>query len=188
MGDAAGGGFGNRLTYSTNDAIPYEVWSHVAVVIAEDESGIIYLDGVPSILSQSGGNPPGDIRYFEAPFRIGQKWNNFFVGALDDIKLFSRVLSPGEVANLANDQISSVQTPVQRVVCSPTLASDHIRVEMGSSLISWAYAIAADGKVISASLIDGNTIDVSRLTAGMYRLSDVTIEGREIQGEFIVHR
>lgn len=80
-------------------------WTHVAVVFdgtqVEEERVSVYIDGLLDIVgAESSAMIPGD---FTADLHVGHLPNggNYFVGAIDEVAVWSRVLSEGEIATLA---------------------------------------------------------------------------------------
>jgi hypothetical protein len=71
-------------------------WHHCAVVTDSQFNIWIYVDGdVPYVFRDTEPNAP--IALGEATLTFG---NSLYVGALDDLRIYSRALSPGEVAEL----------------------------------------------------------------------------------------
>ncbi|MBK1835253.1 LamG-like jellyroll fold domain-containing protein [Roseibacillus ishigakijimensis] len=80
-------------------------WNFVALTIAPDEA-TLYLDDGSGLLSASHSASHA-VEPFDAPLYLGRDPNQnsrYFPGALDDIRLYGRTLSPFEVAALNTDR------------------------------------------------------------------------------------
>ena len=122
------GGNENRLVfhYNMNDfagmsfILPFDdEWHHIAVVFDSTVVGLeaieMYLDGaaeevIPFALPPPAGVPitPNDL---ELKIGCGNNAWNYFKGLLDDVVMFSRVLSEDEVEALASGPHSAAVTP-----------------------------------------------------------------------------
>lgn len=94
------GSTGGDTTLASSVNINDGAWHHVAATRYNTTGAIaVYVDGV---LRGSGTGPTGS-RTLPPGLRIGslQTGNNFLNGTLDDVQLYDRVLSAGEVGELA---------------------------------------------------------------------------------------
>ncbi|TAL02925.1 MAG: hypothetical protein EPO07_06800 [Verrucomicrobia bacterium] len=93
------GSTGGDTTLASSVNINDNTWHHVAAT-RNNASGAmaVYVDGV---LRGSGTGPTGS-RTFPPSLRIGslQTGNNFLNGTLDDVRLYDRILTAGEIAAL----------------------------------------------------------------------------------------
>jgi streptogramin lyase len=103
-GLVANGGSFSEYTTSAN-VIKTGVWQHV--VVTYDANAFtpftFYVDGAP--VSANGGNSAGAPGVSSAHARIGN-WattnSNRFIGRIDEVEIFDRVLNPQEAADLYN--------------------------------------------------------------------------------------
>jgi len=91
-------------------------WHHVAAVLDSDGTPDViemslYVDGVREVVSASGDEPIDTAA--DGVVIVGRSpWGNRpFVGQIDDVRIYSRVLSQGELANLAG--LSAGETLLQ---------------------------------------------------------------------------
>jgi hypothetical protein len=93
------GSAGGDTTLASSVNINDGTWHHVAATRNNTSGAMaVYVDGV---LRGSGTGPTGS-RTFPPGLRIGslQTGNNFLNGTLDDVRLYDRILTPGEIAAL----------------------------------------------------------------------------------------
>ena len=74
-------------------------WHHVAGVLNLDGVSILYVDGQVAATGTLGAVYPGEAADLELAGYNGQL-AHYFVGALDEVQVFSRALTTGEVASL----------------------------------------------------------------------------------------
>ena len=116
-------------------------WHHVAAT-RDNTNGAtaVYVDG---ILRGSGTGPTGS-RTFPPGLRIGslQTGNNFLNGTLDDVRLYDRVLSAGEIAGLV----------------APPAAPTNLVVTAGdaSVALSWSAPSNATSYFVKRSGVSGS--------------------------------
>ena len=121
------------LTYNANDfagmsfILPFDgEWHHIAVVLDTTVNGLdaiqMYLDGnseevTPFFLPPPSGVPitPNDL---DLKIGCGNNPWNFFKGTLDDVVMFSRLLSEDEVKALASSPHIAVATPDGKLAVS----------------------------------------------------------------------
>lgn len=96
---------------NTGYSPPLNQWSHVAVTY---QSGAIatYVNG-SQVHSYPGSGDIGDVAAWMNTFRIGgREWaQQFFTGSIDDVQIWNRALSAGEISALAN--LLSLRSAVQ---------------------------------------------------------------------------
>lgn len=93
------GSTGGDSTFASSVNINDNTWHHVAATRNNTSGAVaVYVDGV---LRGSGTGATGS-RTFPSSLRIGslQTGNNFLNGTLDDVRLYNRILSVGEIAVL----------------------------------------------------------------------------------------
>jgi len=107
--DRVGGVTGNphgSYVYSVPVAIPEETWVHLAVATSADNTSALYVNGTSvdvGVRLFDGGNvgdtPDTLIGARFTPNKTPQ-YNQFFLGAIDDLYIYDRALSPTEVSTL----------------------------------------------------------------------------------------
>ena len=90
-----------RCVVQATSAVAANQWTHVAVTVAAfngvDRATTFYIDGAPAGSFNVGCACVDNM----APLRIGNgTFNLFFDGAIDEVELFDRVLTAGEVLDL----------------------------------------------------------------------------------------
>ncbi|HUU15712.1 MAG TPA: LamG domain-containing protein [Sedimentisphaerales bacterium] len=84
---------------SANLTLEAGVWQHVAATFqpGQDEGLVFYLNGVETERMTSSAINTGT-----GPFRIGNnQWNEFLTGLIDEVAIYGRILSAGEIRYLA---------------------------------------------------------------------------------------
>lgn len=91
---------GIGLSAISSTAIPIGVWSHVAVVVTRLVSGntthTFYIDAQPA--GSGGPTVFGSFSSPTVPLWIGRDFGAFFRGKIDEVELFNRDLTQGEIA------------------------------------------------------------------------------------------
>ena len=105
-------GFGNLLvrigttTLTINGVIPVNTWSHIGFTYDNTLNGFkVYLNGS---LVATGGTAGMNTSGASFNFRIGRSFNNgapdnWYVGNIDDVNIWQRPLTAGEVATLSTN-------------------------------------------------------------------------------------
>ncbi len=93
-------------TANTHNAITLDQWHHVAVTydVSTDATPHIFVDG-QEVGSYASSNPTGNsINFNGLNLRIGADGNinRFFDGIIDDVRLYSRVLTAAEIKGIAS--------------------------------------------------------------------------------------
>jgi Concanavalin A-like lectin/glucanases superfamily len=103
-----GGSTANENSMGTKTRLPTGIWKHLAVTGSGGDHRL-YIDGFPAASITAGPRvPPKEMEpmgtrswlgrsHFEAPLGSDPRLN----GTLDDFRIYNRVLSPGEIADLA---------------------------------------------------------------------------------------
>ncbi len=77
-------------------------WHHYAFTVSAAEGATVYIDGILRLSEPSRGgdayDPTSDL-YFGG--RVNLDTQRFFGGALDDVRIYRRALTPEETAGLA---------------------------------------------------------------------------------------
>jgi hypothetical protein len=109
------GSTGGDTTIASSVNINDGAWHHVAATRNNATGAMtVYVDGAP----RGSGTGPTGSRTLPASLRIGslQTGSNFLNGALDDVRLYDRVLSATEVAELARSPYGGTPWPVPGVI------------------------------------------------------------------------
>ena len=104
--DGGGGGYANVKGGSVKDGL----WHHVAVVRGSGSTIELFLDGVSQGTAsgaESGGAITTNLRAIGSERRwvsdsYGTSDQRYLVGTIDDVQIYSRALTPTEIAQLAN--------------------------------------------------------------------------------------
>ena len=85
----------------SNEVIDLTKWNHI-VLVKKGSTVRVYLNGVSHHESQHTQSFAGS----SSPFVIGYHgaWNRYFTGKIDDVRIYSRALSPEEVAVLHTEE------------------------------------------------------------------------------------
>jgi fibronectin type 3 domain-containing protein len=117
-------------------------WHHVAATRNNTSGAMaVYVDGV----SRGSGTGPTGSRTFPPSLRIGslQTANNFLSGTLDDVRLYDRILTVGEIAAL-------IGTPPAAPTGLAATAGD------GSVALSWSASVTATNYFVKRSTTSGS--------------------------------
>jgi hypothetical protein len=126
------------------------------------------------VLQSSGTSPYTAAASLNLPLYIGKGIAaGNFLGAIDDIGIWDRALTPNEVTILYNSiptAVSDMESE-QAVSVAPNPASDHIAVHVNEQLIGAQYRLSdASGRVVLTGRISNSTtwLDVNRVPSGIY--------------------
>ena len=96
---------GNAVKVVGKEQVPANEWVHVAVTWdgSGQAAGIkVYYNGQPQQTNVESNNLSDSIQT-DVPFKIGQRsTGEAYTGGLQDLRIYTRVLNPGEVSSLAN--------------------------------------------------------------------------------------
>jgi hypothetical protein len=116
-------------------AVPVNAWTHLAATF-DGSAKVLYVNGVP-VASQGGLGP---LAYDPAPVpvTIGAAWQNnapadLFTGLLDEISLYNRALTPGEVSSIA------AAGPAGKITVGPYITTDP---QLPAAIVSQPYTQA----------------------------------------------
>jgi fibronectin type 3 domain-containing protein len=135
------GSSGGDSTFASSVNINDGNWHHVAATRNNTSGAVaVYVD---AILRGTGTGATGS-RTFMPSLRIGslQTGNNFFSGTLDDVRLYDRILSVGEIAALV----------------APPAAPTNLIATIGdaSVALSWSASSSATSYYLKRSLTSGS--------------------------------
>ena len=113
----------NAIRLATTKRIPGGQWQHLMVTYdgSGKAAGVrVFLDGEPQEIETSLDNLTGTIRN-EQPLRFGRRQASASLkGQIDDVRIYDRQLTAGEVARLASSQL--IRGVVSRPVAERTAA------------------------------------------------------------------
>jgi hypothetical protein len=127
------GSSGGDTTIASSININDGTWHHVAATRNNTSGAMaVYVDGV---LRGSGTGPTGS-RTWPANLRIGslQTGNNFLNGTLDDVRLYDRILSAGEIAAL-------VAPPAAPTNLAATIGDASVALSWSASATATSYRL-----------------------------------------------
>lgn len=146
-------------------------WTHIAGTY--DGANVkIYVNGTLAATQAKTGL----LGYTDSTLRIGLgipgSSLQYFKGWIDDVRIYGRALTPAEVSLLYSNTTDLVQNPSSShkqfvPVFYPNPSTDIVNTNMEG--IESVEAITIDGKSTKLSFI-GSTIDISKLSAGVYIL------------------
>ena len=104
-------------------AIPLNVWTHLAVTF-DGATKVMYVNGI-QVASQGGLGP---LAYAPVPVGIGATWQNnipsdLFTGFIDEVSLYNRPLTPGEITGIAAAGAAGKNTACPYITTDPQLAA-----------------------------------------------------------------
>jgi uncharacterized repeat protein (TIGR03806 family) len=146
------GGVPDDTTIASSVNVNDGLWHHVAATRYNNSGAMaVYVDGM---LRGSGTGPTGS-RTFPPNLRIGslQTANNFLNGTLDDVRLYDRILTAGEIAAL---------------VAPPAVPTDLIAAMGDASVaLSWSASSNATSYLVKRSTVSGSGFTVIATNASV---------------------
>jgi hypothetical protein len=127
-----------------------------------------------------------------APFRVGTRdFNSYFKGAIDDIRIYKRILDTSEIMGLFNEtpQGTSGLEPndhINDLIAYPNPAEDIINISIGAWIYNGDYLIKiinSNGQVVCTKEVvdDKMSININELNGtGMYKIILTNREGKLI--------
>ena len=100
-----GGAVEREVVLTTGTVLPVNVWKHVAVTLAANGDGSIYIDGFPAAKKAGPAVSPAEIEPLAAASWLGKSRfdpDPGFNGAIDEFAIYDRILSASEIASLAS--------------------------------------------------------------------------------------
>jgi glucose/arabinose dehydrogenase len=133
-------------------ALPLSTWTHLAVTYDGSNARLYVNGGQAGVLAASG-----DLRSTGNPLTIGGNnvWGEWFAGQIDDLRIYNRALSAGEIATDMTTPVGGAPPP------DTTLPTVSVTSPAGASLVAGTVTIAAgasdnSGTVASVQfLVDG---------------------------------
>jgi hypothetical protein len=127
-------------------------WVHIACS-HDGETLKCYLDGV-----ETDSTPMGQITSSEAPILIGSDgWGCDWIGAIDEVAIYNRDLSVGEIRFLAGFR----RTTPENLVLNPSFEEDEAVLD-DPAWEQWATWNPAEGAGSNAAIVDTDAADGAR--------------------------
>ena len=112
-----------------NTVVSDNQWHHVALTVQENSTMsypqvILYVDGEDDTISGTNSNAFNIVENFD--LAIGRRYNNnnrWFIGLMDEVRVYDRALSAEEVSNLAIPPMANKPVPADGAVHSDTWVS-----------------------------------------------------------------
>jgi hypothetical protein len=111
IANVTGDGGGNYFT-TTDLTITANQWNHIVVVyngsgVTDNDKLKFYHNGILKNFSISGGAIPTSLTAGTAPLRLGffQGIGRYYGGMIDEVGVWSRILTPTEISNLYNSNV-----------------------------------------------------------------------------------
>ena len=194
FGFTAGGTRGWQAARTASE-VPLGEWHHVVATIDTTDGAKIYLDGV-----LEGENPDtGGITVGDYPAFIGenpQALNRFWNGLIDEVMIYSRVLSEAEIRYLAGERATPVDPGTDGLLAFFPLENDTLDASgNGNDGIIDGDPIFVDGPAGLGMAMEfdgddhvdtGNVDDLAEWTIGCWAKSPVAPSGDSPSGP--VHR
>lgn len=172
-GVSAGGYYQIGNTYNTNDpTLPtVDTWVHITGVKSAD-SMKLFIDGVKKDVSATPSQDPcysgmGQKGVIGSGVALGQ----FFTGAIDEVRIYSRALSDAEVSSLHNTELTSVGKPAAKITCTvyPNPSASGIFKVQADQNIETISVYSIEGKLVDGQFNSENgTFIFSKPTSGTY--------------------
>ncbi|MBC7525142.1 MAG: T9SS type A sorting domain-containing protein, partial [Flavobacterium sp.] len=170
-------------TYSliTNTSLPDQIWHNIAVTYTSGATLSIYIDGVLDISSTVTVPPASSASIFSIGSNYIDKLtiNNLFKGDIDELRMWSRVLSPTEIRFLMNQEILQNGTGTKGAIIPATATKNDVNTLLWSNLFAY-YSMNSyigthldddSGNVHRGSLIIPNKISINAQTAPLPYMS-----------------
>ena len=160
----------NGTDMPSNTVIEADRWYHIAGTLDAEGESKIYIDGV--LDNSATGNSK---EYFIGPANIGGYQNNsrFFDGMIDDVRIYSHILSEAEIQEIMKSEQGLAATP------SPIDGATDLPRDVVLNWTPGEYAPAVDGHTvywgenfndvndgIGGLTQDANSLDLGRLAFG----------------------
>ena len=170
----------SRRTHTNNAIIQPNEWHHIVVLVNSALSMKIFVDCNNDFGSYSGTG--GELQYSNLPGVIGRHDRSltnsadYFKGAVDDFKYWSRTLTVSEINSLCNNLSIADESPVENTFLTiyPNPSKDgifNIKTNINDFNTIKAYNVL--GELVYSDKYNA-TVDLSNLSSGMYF---VRIEG-----------
>jgi fibronectin type 3 domain-containing protein len=112
-------------------AVPLNTWTHLAVTY-DGAMLRLYVNGAPA----AGRALTGAMVTSSSPLRIGGNavWGEYFKGLIDEVRVYNRALTSGEIAaDMAASVVPTDTPPSAPTVASPTVDGDDVALTWSAS-------------------------------------------------------
>ncbi|WP_395064246.1 LamG-like jellyroll fold domain-containing protein [Flavobacterium sp.] len=164
----------------TNTAIPNAKWHNIAVTYGAN-SLKMYIDGVLDITATIAVGPVGSVSNFSIGGQYVDKLtiNNLFKGDIDELRMWSRVVTPTEIRFLMNQEIAQNGTGSKGTIIPSTVTKNDVSSLLWSNLYAYYSMNSYIGTHLDddsfntnrGSLVIPDKISISLQTAPMPYLS-----------------
>ncbi len=148
-------GSGNR---QGNTVVSDDEWHHVALTVQENATIsysdlILYVDGEDDTISGTSSNAFNLVDNYDVKIGRSYAWSSrWFIGLLDDVRLYDRVLSADEIKAMATPPTASDPSPADGAIHSDTWAS--FRWSAGVAAVSHDVYIGDNLNNVAAGIGD----------------------------------
>ena len=161
-------GYSNNILYSNSTSFRNNNWNHMVFIKDTLSSTMLIYFNCSLIASQ----PLNDTNFaINGSLYIGRPYTSgyFFVGSLDDIRIYDRAINSAEVCALFNETgIEEINANESSIIFYPNPAGNYLTIE--SKQKASIEILNIEGQIIKR--INANdkaiTIDISSLASGMY--------------------
>ena len=149
-------------------SLPLNTWSHLATTF-DGTTQRLYVNGV-----EVASNPQaGPVEVSQGTLRIGGNsiWNEWFAGAIDEVRIYNRALDADEIAIDMTTPIAAFQP--RPPVAPPLLGEPHVMLD-SNPLVRAGFAeayptrVSAGGNVDHIRVFADQGTTAARLFAGIY--------------------
>lgn len=177
----AGGSGATLMNMSGSNTLNLNEWQHI-VFVYNNPSSLFYKNGV--LLNTATGNGGVLNTGIIDPLRIGR--NNipsYFSGSIDDVRVYSRVLSADEIASLYTSGSGVVQPPVVPITTTPVSTGILISnvqsasVTQTGAIINWTTNVTGDSQVdygFTNSYGNTSALNLTQTTSHSITLASLT--------------
>jgi hypothetical protein len=163
----------------TTSSVTRNIWHHI-IATYDGSTSKIYLNGVLSNTTTVTGTFTANTKDFviggETISHGGGTRASYFDGAIDDIKIYNKVLSNSEILALYNEASACCTTITTVSISGPSIISNCSATSfLAVSNVSGSYNWATQSGVISNHT--SATISVNWITPGVYPLSVTVFNG-----------
>lgn len=188
-------GLGGFTYFKTNSGAIFVVdedltdtsWHHV-VVTCNDDSLWFYIDG-ERFGSVATGDKPG-LTGTNPGLNIGRRPDNVtrFIGVVDDVRVYNRVLTPAEVTELHSPTNTGLEKYSSLISANvyPNPSSGKVTVEADFTIASLTVINTLGKEVQVSAVADGNRTTFV-LPSGTYFIRLKDLEGNTVQRKVVIH-
>ena len=191
--------------FDSNDAIETGKWYHIVIVVGEDyNTG--YLNGQEMTNRSYNFGTPGHSQFFEDARKHEVLWlgkghwdrtEQFFEGAIDEIRIYNRPLAADEVEELYGDVLGATNLTRQiedekKVIFYPNPVMQNLNYDIRIEGIVHADLEIIDntGKLMikKSGLPSSGSINIQSLNPGLYTLIFTADGGKSLRRRFMVNK